>query len=110
MTLDRIRIVLASLAALLGVAHIIFGIAVFKSLTLEAFWFLSFGPAIIICALGNFKTDKLWVLRFQNAVILVFFALLLSLVQQPQIWFGTFLFSALLILSFAAKPNGSKDR
>ena len=110
MTVNRLKIIIASLALLLGVAHIIFGVIVFGSLTLEAFWFMSFGLTMILAALGNFKRDKIWVLRFQNMIVLLSLFLLLSLVQGLQIWFGALLFLVLLVLSCLPTSTMSKVR
>lgn len=103
MTIRRIKTLLAILALLLGVAHILFGVWAFKNLTLDSFWFMSFGAAMIICALANFKADRTWILRLQNAIMLTFLGLLLSLIQQPQILFGAFIFSALTLISFMSR-------
>lgn len=99
MMLNRTRYILACLALLLGVAHIIFGFVVFKAFNLEAFWFLGFGLAMITTALANFKRDKVWILRIQNALMLSFLISLLFLATQPQVWLGCILFASLFVLS-----------
>lgn len=97
--LNRIRQILASLALLLGVAHIIFGLIVFPTFNLEAFWFLGFGLAMMLAALANFKRDKIWILRVQNALMLGFIIALLFLAAQPQVWLGCILFAGLFLIS-----------
>jgi len=99
MSFERIRRVIATLALLLGVAHICFGAFAYKSLSLESFWFCSFGLAMIITALANFAQNKSRILIIQNSLIAIFMGILLYLAQQPQIIFGTILFTALLIVS-----------
>lgn len=91
--------ILASLAFALGIAHIVFGFAVFKTFNLEVFWFLGFGLAMIVTALANFRRDNIWVLRFQNALMLGFIITLLFLAAQPQVWLGAILFGGLFCLS-----------
>lgn len=97
--LDRTRLTFAVLALLLGIAHIGFGVAVFKTFTLESYWFASAGAAMIVTALANFRDDKVWVLRAQNAVMFAFIIALLVLAPQPQVWLGTILFTGLFVMS-----------
>lgn len=99
MMLDRMKKILAILAFLLGIAHIIFGFVVFKVFTLETFWFLGFGLAIIMTALANFQQDKVWILRAQNALMLGFIVALLFLAAQPQVLIGCILFAGLFLIS-----------
>lgn len=102
--LNRARHILASFALLLGIAHIIFGCIVFKTLNLETFWFLGFGLAMIMTALANFKRDRIWILRVQNALMLSFVVTLLFLAPQPQVWLGCILFAGLFFVSFMKAP------
>jgi len=101
----RARLILATLALLLGVAHIIFGFAVFKTFNLESFWFTGFGLGLIVAALANFRRDKIWILRAQNTLTLGFLIALLTLAPEPQIWLGCLLFAGLLLLSFRQEAS-----
>jgi len=96
---NRFRKILASLALLLGVAHIIFGVVVFKAFNLEVFWFLSFGLAMIVTALANFTHIKTRILCAQNALSLSFICALAFLAPQPQVLLGCILFTGLFVLS-----------
>jgi len=98
MSFERVRLVIATLALLLGIAHICFGAFAYRSLSLESFWFCSFGLAMIITALANFAHHKSHILIIQNTLTVIFMYILLYLAQQPQIIFGTILFTALLII------------
>jgi len=102
---NNIRKILASLTVLLGIGHLIFGFTVLKTLGLELFWFQSFGLAMIVTALANFKRDNVWVLRLQNGLALGFVIALLTLSQAPQIWVGLILFSGLFLLSCLKKSQ-----
>ena len=101
MKIDIMRKVLASTAAILGIAHLIVGILVYEKFDLEMIWFLSAGIAIIVAALANFRNDKTWILKVQNALMLGFIVALLTLAPQPQVWLGLVLFTGLLGLSYA---------
>lgn len=98
---------IAVLALFLGLAHIIFGIVVFKTLTLETFWFHGFGLAMIVTALANFRHDKIWILRLQNGLMVCFIWVLTFLAPQPQIFIGGLLFTGLFALSFLQKQKYS---
>lgn len=91
--------ILASLALALGLAHLAFGVVVYKTFNLEVFWFLGFGLAMIVTALANFRQDNIWVLRMQNALTLGFIIALLTLASEPQVWIGAVLFGGLFCLS-----------
>ena len=93
------RRVVAVLALLLGAAHIAYGAIAYKALTLESFWFCSFGLGMMVTALANFTPHNKYILIIQNALTVIFISALLYLTQQPQIILGVFLFSVLLIMS-----------
>ena len=97
---DKVQKTLASLALLLGIAHIGFGLFVFKTLNLEVFWFLGFGLAIIVTALANFSPQNHVALKIQNGLMLLFISALLFMAPQPQVLLGCILFAGLLVLSF----------
>lgn len=99
MMLSRTKTVLATLAFMLGIAHIGLGILVFKAFNLDVFWFLGFGLAMIVTALANFQQDRVWILRLQNALMLGSIVALLFLAAQPQVWLGFGLFGSLFLLS-----------
>ena len=97
--------IVSTLALLLGVAHIGYGALAYKNLTLDSFWFCSFGLGMIVTALANFAPRQSYVLIIQNALTVIFMSVLLYLVQQPQIILGVILFSLLLIMSCMRKPS-----
>ena len=96
---NKVRKSLAILSLLLGIVHIIFGVMVLKTFSLELFWFSSYGLAMILTALANLTQTMTWILRIQNAVMLVFICALAFLAPEPQVWFGCFLFAGLFVLS-----------
>lgn len=100
---------LAALALMLGLAHIAFGMFVFKALNLDSFWFLSFGLAMIVTALANFTSAQPVILRLQNGLTLSFILALAALAPQPQVIVGCGLFSGLLILSFFRPQTTTAD-
>ena len=102
---NQVHIILASLALLLGVAHIGFGIVVYKAFTLEVLWFLSFGLAAIVTALANFKSDGGLILRLQNFLTLGFICVVAFLAPGPQIISGGVLFTGLFGLSCLKKSQ-----
>lgn len=106
MMLNRMRIIVASLALLLAIAHVSFGIFVFKAFNLEAFWFCSFGLAMAVTALANFAPETTWVLRVQNALTLSFICALAILAPQVQVLLGCVLLAGLFTLScFKRRPT-----
>jgi hypothetical protein len=97
----------ATLALLLGIGHLIFGALVFKGFNLEAFWFSSFGLAMIVTALANYNPSKNWILTVQNSLTLTFVCALAFLAPQPQVLLGCILFAGLLLLSCFNKSASS---
>jgi len=89
---------------MLGTAHIIIGVLIFKTLNLESFWFLSFGLAMIVTALANYGPFDANILRLQNGLTLIFILALAALAPQPQVLLGCALFAGLFILSLL-KPK-----
>jgi len=102
--LNRISVILAILALLLGIGHLVFGVVSYKNFSLEMLWFLGSGVAMIVTALANLKHGSFWILRVQNLLMLVFIVALIILAPQPQVWLGLVLFSGLFISS-CAKPK-----
>jgi len=96
--------ILAALSLMLGTAHIIVGVLVFKTLTLESFWFLSFGLAMIVTALANYGPVNANILRLQNGLTLIFILALAALAPLPQVLLGCGLFAGLFIISLL-KPK-----
>lgn len=91
---------LATIAILLGIGHLAFGAFVFKSFNLEAFWFSSFGLAMIVTAIANYRPSNDWIMIIQNVMTLIFTCALAYLAPQPQVMLGCILFAALFFLSF----------
>ncbi len=103
--INRIQATLAITALLLGTAHLVFGVIVYKSFSLELLWFLGTGIAMITTALANLNSSRtIWILRVQNALMLSFIVALVILAPQPQIWLGLILFAGLFLISFV-KPE-----
>jgi len=100
--------ILAGLAVLLGIGHLVFGIIVYKEFSLDMLWFLGAGIAMIVTALANFRNDKIWILRVQNVLMLGFIMALAVYVPQPQVWLGIGLFASLLGLSFFKRQFNTK--
>lgn len=99
--INRIQAILAIAALLLGIAHLAFGVIVYKVFNLEMLWFLGTGIAMITTALANLNRSKIvWILRVQNALMLGLIIALAILAPQPQIWLGLILFTGLFYLSF----------
>ena len=104
--LNRIQAILAVAALLLGIAHLAFGVIVYKSFSLELLWFLGTGIAMITTALANLNSGStVWILRVQNALMLGFILALVILAPQPQIWLGLILFTGLLFVSFVKSED-----
>ncbi|MBL4871184.1 MAG: hypothetical protein JKX72_09545 [Robiginitomaculum sp.] len=103
---NRFRQALASLAILLGIGHFAFGIIAYKAFSVDLLWFLGFGIAMIVTAFANFKDEKIWILRVQNALVLGSIAALAYLIPQPQILVGLVLFASLFAVScILPRPN-----
>jgi len=97
---NRIRIIFATLALLLGVAHLAFGVIVYQGYSLELLWFLGSGVAMIVTALANLNSGSIGILRVQNTLMLVFLVALVLIAPQPQVVFGLILFSGLFVESW----------
>lgn len=102
---NRMRRWVATLSLLLGMAHIAYGALAYKALTLESFWFFSFGLAMILTALSNFSSQSGRMLVIQNTLMVIFTAILAYLALQPQIILGLILFCLLLVMSKLEKTN-----
>ena len=103
--IDNARNILAILSVLLGIGHLIFGMLAYKQFSLDMIWFLGAGIAMIVTALANFKADKIWILRIQNALMLGFILALVILAPEAQVWLGIILFASLLALSCVRRTN-----
>ncbi len=102
--IDKARKILIILAVILGISHLIFGIFVYDTINLEIAWFLGSGIAMLVTALANIQTDKIGVLRLQNALMVIFLIGLATLAPLPQVLFGLILFTGLLGLSYLKRP------
>jgi len=104
--LNRIQVILAISALILGIAHLGFGAIAYKSFSLELLWFLGTGIAMITTALANLNGSRsAWILRVQNTLMLGFIVALVILAPQPQIWLGLILFAGLFYLSLVKSED-----
>jgi len=105
---NNIQKSLAALALLLGIAHIIFGIIVFKSYNLEVVWFIGAGVAMIAVAMTNLSATSLRLRLIQNFMMLLYVIAILGVLQQIQAIIGGLLFGGLFLVSalqFLSKQN-----
>jgi len=92
--------ILASLALLLGIAHIGFGVAMFRAYNLELIWFIGAGLAMVVVALNNLTSATILKMRLaQNLIMTAYVAMILSLAPEPQVILGLVLFSGLASVS-----------
>jgi len=96
---NNIQKSLAALALLLGIAHIIFGIVVFKSYNLEVVWFIGAGVAMIAVAVTNLSATSLRLRLIQNFMMLLYVIAILGVLQQIQAIIAGFLFGGLFLVS-----------
>jgi hypothetical protein len=101
---SKVPVILATSALLLGIAHLAFGVIAYEGFSLELLWFLGTGVAMIVTALANFKNKDIWILRFQNGLMLGFVVALVILAPEPQVWLGLIFFAGLFITS-CMKPQ-----
>jgi len=93
---ETIRKIAAGGAIVLGIAHLIYGIFVFKTLTPDHIWFAGAGVAMICVGLANYKKPAL----LQAGIISVYFALMAVIMPLPQILLGLVIFVTLTVSSF----------
>jgi len=92
--------IFAGLALLLGIAHIIFGIVVFKSYTLETVWFIGAGVAMIAVALINLSSQMPLKIRLGlNLMMVIYTFAILGVLIAPQVIIACVLFGGLFAVS-----------
>lgn len=101
---NRLRFGLAVAALALGLLHCALTPILYEKLTLEAFWFIGGGIAMICVACSNFHTARptrrqLLLLSLQNILVAGFFIAVLFVLPAPQVFVGAALFTSLFIIS-----------
>src|SRR5688572_19528780 len=92
--------VVSGMIVLLGLIHCAFTLANYEEFTMDAFWFLGSGIAIVLAGFLNFAFirdgGRDTVIRgmalLTNATFLALFALATVLLRQPQVLIGLALF------------------
>jgi len=96
---ERIRKIAAMAAIFLGVAHLIYGVLAFKSLTPEHVWFAGAGVAMICVGLSNSRGPA----RIQTFTMTVYLIVMASLMPLPQVFLGLAIFLTLTATGFARR-------
>ncbi len=102
---DRVRLILALCALVLGAAHLGFGVMLYSQLTLEALWFFGSGLAIVAVALSNLRVSAggRWsklLLLLQNVLLFGFFVAAWTVLPAPQVAVGAAIFGMLALVGF----------
>lgn len=91
--LERIRKIAAAAAIALGCTHLVYGLVVFKSLTLEHIWFAGAGIAMLCVGLANWHQAA----SMQAAIMCLYLGAMTILLPAPQVILGLLLFLTLLM-------------
>lgn len=97
--LDRIRKIAAGAGVALGVTHLIYGILAFKALTPEHVWFAGAGIAMIVVGVSGWRAP----VRIEAVVMVVYVAIMASLMPLPQVFLGLLIFITLAVTSWARR-------
>jgi len=97
----------AYLAVALGTVHLLFTFFAYNKFTHNTLWFIGSGLAIItagflnivILRLTNSDRVSLLLCLMTNALFTILFALALTFLPEPQVWFGTTLFTLLTFVT-----------
>lgn len=97
----------AYLAVALGVGHLLFTFFAYSKFTHNTLWFIGSGLAIIVAGFLNVvilrstNPDRISLLLCltTNLLFAMLFALALTILPEPQVWFGTLLFTILTFVT-----------
>ena len=92
--LERVRKTAAGAGVLLGTAHLLYGIVVFKALTPDHIWFGGAGVAMICVGLANWQRPA----RLQAAIMTIYIAIMATIIPLPQVFVGLAIFAILTVL------------
>jgi len=108
--MTKLQKTLAVLALLLGMAHILYGVVVFKTYTLDLVWFIGAGIAMIVVAMTNLSGESSLKLRLiQNLIMTVYTLMILGVLIAPQVILAALLFGGLFAVS-ALQSLGKQNR
>ncbi len=88
-----IRRISAGAAIILGSAHLVYGMVVFKALTPDHLWFAGAGIAMICVGLAHWNRPA----RVQAALMCIYLGVLALILPLPQIFIGLAIFLTLLV-------------
>jgi len=95
-------------ALLLGLGHIGVGLKLYSELTLDVLWFHAAGVAMICVALTNLGAVRItntqkFSMAIQNAMMVIFFAIVWRIFPAPQVAIGGALFLLLFVTGVGAR-------
>ncbi|MDQ3322834.1 MAG: hypothetical protein M3525_10475 [Acidobacteriota bacterium] len=106
--LKKLHLICSYLIIALGVVHILFTVCVYDNFSLDAFWFIGSGLAIVFAGFLNLmflkftrKDLTVWILcLLGNLFSTGFFVVGLFVIGEPQVFVGTLLFSFAALATF----------
>ncbi len=99
--LKKLHLISSCLIVALGVVHLLFTMMAYEKFTLDAFFFIGSGVAIVLSGFLNLIFSRLggkdrlvWILcLIGNVIVMILFVIGLFIIGEPQVFFGTILFA-----------------
>lgn len=106
--LKKLHLICSYLIIALGLIHILFTVCAYENFSLEAFWFIGSGMAIVFAGLLNLmflrfreKDLAVWILcLLGNLFSTGLFIIGLFIIGEPQVFVGTLLFGFAALAAF----------
>ncbi len=106
--LKKLHLICSFLIIALGIIHILFTVCAYDNFSLNAFWFIGSGMAVIFAGLLNLMflrfTEKdltVWILCLAgNLLSTILFVAGLFIIAEPQVFVGTMLFGFAALATF----------
>ncbi len=106
--LKKLHLICSYLIVALGVVHILFTVRAYDGFSLDAFWFVGSGMAIVFAGFLNLMflkfTEKdliVWILcLLGNLFSTLLFIVGLFIIGEPQVFIGTLLFGFAALATF----------
>jgi hypothetical protein len=106
--LKKLHLICSYLSIALGAIHILFTVCAYDNFSLDAFWFVGSGMAIVFAGFLNLmflkfveKDLTVWVLcLLGNLFSTILFVVGLFIIGEPQVFAGTLLFGFAFLATF----------
>ena len=90
---EHIHRIAAGAAIALGMAHLLYGILVFKALTVEHIWFAGAGVAMVCVGLTSWRGPA----RLEAIIMTAYLGVMVIRLPLPQVFLGVAIFLTLIV-------------